>query len=235
MSGTLDTTPRRPSKAQRRKAKQAFAQVTAAPTPVAKPSFLDGLERVLVLLFYVWFFHRFGTLFMANPSWSCGILLVSETMSVIFLLTRKPASSIAGSFGAWMVALVGTLTPLLIFPGDGPIGPAELGSALLFIGSMTQLYSKLILGRSFGLVAANRGVKKTGAYGIVRHPIYASYLICHVATFYLNPSLWNLGVYALCWTLQVTRIMIEERHLSADPRYRDYKAEVPYRLIPGVF
>ena len=84
MSGVLPTTERRPAKRQRRKATKVCAEVT---TPASVPplgtrsklSILDGLERVLVLLFYVWFFHRFGTLFMQQPTWSCGILLVSET------------------------------------------------------------------------------------------------------------------------------------------------------------
>src|SRR6187200_3439740 len=175
MSGTLHTTERRQAKAQRRRAKKVCAQL-ATPVPALPGNtysrLLDGLERVLVLLFYVWFFHRFGTLFMQGPTWACGILLVSETMSVLFLLIRRPANTIAGSVGAWAVAVVATLTPLLIFPGDCPVGPAELGSALLLIGSLTQFDAKITLGRSFGLVAAHRGLKKTGAYGIVRHPIY---------------------------------------------------------------
>ena len=36
---------------------------------------------------------------------------------------------------------------------------------------------KLSLGRSFGLMPANRGVVSTGMYRLVRHPIYLGYLV----------------------------------------------------------
>jgi protein-S-isoprenylcysteine O-methyltransferase Ste14 len=33
------------------------------------------------------------------------------------------------------------------------------------------------LGRSFGFVAADRGLRASGPYAMVRHPVYASYLL----------------------------------------------------------
>ena len=57
----------------------------------------------------------------------------------------------------------------------------------------------------------------------------------HVAFLLLNPTLWNLGLYALCYGPQVPRLLAEERLFSRDPQYRAYQAAVPYRLIPGVF
>ena len=40
----------------------------------------------------------------------------------------------------------------------------------MLIGLYVQISGKLILGRSFGLIAANRGIKVAGPYRIVRHP-----------------------------------------------------------------
>ena len=51
---------------------------------------------------------------------------------------------------------------------------SALGLALVIVG-------KMALGRSFGLVPANRGVVVRGPYTLVRHPIYTGYLITHVA------------------------------------------------------
>ena len=82
---------------------------------------------------------------------------------------------------------------------------------------------------------ANRGVKLGGPYRYVRHPMYAGYLLCHVAFLLLNPSPWNLVVYALCDGLQVPRILAEERLLCRDGTYAAYRARVRWRLIPGVF
>ena len=61
---------------------------------------------------------------------------------------------------------------------------AALGLALVIVGKMT-------LGRSFGVVPANRGVVVRGPYGVVRHPIYAGYLLTHIGFLAANPSPWN--------------------------------------------
>jgi len=51
----------------------------------------------------------------------------------------------------------------------------------------------------------------------------------------MNPTLWNLAMYAVCDGLQIPRILAEERLLGRDRRYQDYRATVRYRLLPGVF
>jgi protein-S-isoprenylcysteine O-methyltransferase Ste14 len=47
--------------------------------------------------------------------------------------------------------------------------------------------------------------------------------------------LQNVLVLAFHWTLQIGRIVREERLLSNDEKYRDYAQRVRYRLIAGVF
>jgi protein-S-isoprenylcysteine O-methyltransferase Ste14 len=51
----------------------------------------------------------------------------------------------------------------------------------------------------------------------------------------MNPTLWNLILYLACESFMVLRVLAEERLLSADPRYREYRNEVRYRLVPGLF
>jgi protein-S-isoprenylcysteine O-methyltransferase Ste14 len=65
--------------------------------------------------------------------------------------------------------------------------------------------------------------------------MYTGYLVSHLAFLLMNPTWWNLGVYAFCYALQTPRLLAEERLLARDPQYRDYQAAVRYRLIPGVF
>jgi protein-S-isoprenylcysteine O-methyltransferase Ste14 len=103
------------------------------------------------------------------------------------------------------------------------------------MGLLVQLHAKLTLGRSIGCIPANRGLKLAGPYRFVRHPMYAGYLLSHLAFLAMNPTAWNLAVYALCYGVQVPRLMAEERLLGGDPRYREYQAAVRYRLIPGLF
>jgi protein-S-isoprenylcysteine O-methyltransferase Ste14 len=91
------------------------------------------------------------------------------------------------------------------------------------------------LGRSFGLLPANRGLILRGPYRLVRHPMYFGYLLVHVGFLLLNPSLWNLMVYVAAYACQVPRLLVEERLLARDKSYAEYQQQVRYRLIPGVF
>ena len=76
---------------------------------------------------------------------------------------------------------MGTIFPLLAVPvAAGALVPAGLSGAIMLIGLYVQISAKVILGRSFGLIAANRGIKVAGPHRIVRHPMYAGYTILHV-------------------------------------------------------
>ncbi len=82
-----------------------------------------------------------------------------------------------------------------------------------------MIAGKLALGRSFGLVPANRGVVIGGVYGVVRHPIYAGYLLTHVAFACAHPTTWNVTVLVLTDTALIIRALLEERVLEADRSY----------------
>ena len=81
----------------------------------------------------------------------------------------------------------------------------------------------------------NRGVVATGPYSIVRHPIYAGYLLTHAATLALFPSVWNVAIIVIADTALVFRALAEERVLSADSEYQSYCGRVAWHLLPGVF
>ncbi|MGH9201360.1 MAG: methyltransferase family protein, partial [Vicinamibacterales bacterium] len=82
---------------------------------------------------------------------------------------------------------------------------------------------------------ANRGVVHWGLYRIVRHPIYAGYLVSHLAFVLTYPTLWNAVVWACSDGAQFVRVRYEEQLLGRDPSYASYSQTVRWRVLPGVF
>jgi protein-S-isoprenylcysteine O-methyltransferase Ste14 len=113
--------------------------------------------------------------------------------------------------------------------------PEALGAALQIAGICWQLFAKFSLRRSFGVLPANRGVVSHGAYRFVRHPMYLGYFIMDMGFLLTNFGVQNIIAYGAQVTLQIVRIIREEKILSADERYRAYKGKVHYRVIPGLF
>jgi protein-S-isoprenylcysteine O-methyltransferase Ste14 len=194
----------------------------------------DLIERVLVVALYGPLCFNLGGAAQGG-SWPDLLLLLSEGTVVLFILIRRRTSDVSIRPGDWLVAVSGTALPLLARAGgDGPVG-AAICTLLMTFGFMLQVSAKVTLRRSFGIVAANRGVKISGPYAFVRHPMYAGYMLTQIGFLLLNPTLWNLSIYLLAFSCQIVRILSEERLLTEDPGYRSFRGNVPYRLIPGVF
>jgi protein-S-isoprenylcysteine O-methyltransferase Ste14 len=197
---------------------------------------LDAFERLLVLAFYVWLVWRILRHYLSEGGIANLALLPSEGLVVFFVLIRRRPTVVSRRWAEWLIALGATCSVMLSTPGIcDPFLPAAVGVVLMVCGMVVQVHAKIVLGRSFGCVPAHRGLKKSGPYMFVRHPMYAGYLLTHVAFLALNPTIWNLIVYLVCYSLQIPRILTEERLLLRDPEYRLYQAVVRYRLIPGLY
>jgi protein-S-isoprenylcysteine O-methyltransferase Ste14 len=198
---------------------------------------LDWAERLLVLGFYGWLVARILLDYQAHGRLANLLVLPSEGLVVLLLLLRRRATEISRHPGEWLIALMGTCAPMMVdtTASGRALVPQAVGGTFLLTGLLLHLYAQITLGRSLGCVPAHRGLKLTGPYRFVRHPMYAGYLLTHVAFLALNPTLWNVAVYTLCDALHVVRLLAEERLLSRDPRYRAYQSAVRYRLIPGLF
>lgn len=197
---------------------------------------LDWAERGVMLGLYAWLVMRIITAYLAKGSLADLLLLPSEGLVVFFLLIRRPATQISPRPMDWILAFAATISPLLANPTlASPLAPGAVSVGLILMGILVQVSAKLVLARSFGFVAANRGLKFSGPYRHVRHPMYFGYLLSHVGFLLANPTAWNLAVYGLCYALQVPRLLAEERLLREDPQYAEYMATVRYRLVPGVF
>lgn len=85
-------------------------------------------------------------------------------------------------------------------------------------------------------VEEGQKVISTGAYGIVRHPMYLGALFLFVGTPIALGSSWSLLVVPLFVPILYFRITNEEKTLKRDLcGYEEYTHTVKYRLIPGIF
>jgi protein-S-isoprenylcysteine O-methyltransferase Ste14 len=211
-----------------------FKTNPAYPARWLPPARLDRFEQIAIVILWVLLARRVDN--ATNPL--APLILVGETAVVIFVLLRRPTQAISLRLGDWLLAIIATFTPLLIMPVDTPAALQALiplGVGLVVVGNAVQVAAKLFLRRSFGIAPANRGIKTGGMYKIVRHPMYAGYLLIHIGILVLMPTVHNFIIYSISWSAQIPRLLAEERLLSEDPAYRGLLAKIRWRLIPGVF
>lgn len=164
-----------------------------------------------------------------------GIVCVEGMTALLFIL-RHPSQETSRRTIAWLAAPVGAFAMLLARPVEHPdAGPLAVFEIVQVVGLAIAFIGLGFLGRSFGIVAALRRVKTSGVYGLVRHPIYAAYLLSYTGYVLENPSMRNVALLALSTAGQLVRIAEEERVLVGDPDYRAYRLRVRYRLIPFVY
>jgi len=196
----------------------------------------DLMSRAtIVVLFTMLSINLFGD-FMRTGHVTGLLLLAGESLVVILTVVRRKAQLVDRSVAAAVMTLVSVAgPPLLRASGMAPLIPDVATAMVSALGLVLVLVGKMTLGRSFGLVPANRGVVVRGPYTFVRHPIYTGYLITHVAFLVANPTPWNIAVILIADTALIVRALMEERVLSEDAEYQGYCQRVGWHLVPGVF
>jgi protein-S-isoprenylcysteine O-methyltransferase Ste14 len=164
-----------------------------------------------------------------------GVGLIGLWSAVLFTV-RRPPTLVSKSIPIWIAAYFGTFGASLLRPGGPHAGWTDAGAlALQVIGIVIGCLSLAALGRSLGLVPAHRGLVTSGVYGVLRHPLYASYVFVDLGYLIQSPRVWNVAVLVVVWACQVVRIVSEERLLGTDAAYRAYALQTRWRLIPRVW
>jgi protein-S-isoprenylcysteine O-methyltransferase Ste14 len=164
------------------------------------------------------------------------LMVVSEVVTIIFsMFSRVPRKRDWNAFSV-LISTAATFYFLAfkITPGIHLI-PEWIAVCVQVAGMMIHISAKLTLRRSFGILPANRGVVVRGPYRFIRHPMYFGYIVRDIGFMLPNFGVQNLCVVLLHWTLQIGRILREEKLLSNDEAYRDYTKRVRYRVIFGLF
>jgi protein-S-isoprenylcysteine O-methyltransferase Ste14/uncharacterized membrane protein (UPF0127 family) len=163
-------------------------------------------------------------------------ILIHNTLLMVFFLTRRKSLRTSSRFTDWAVSILTLCAAMLLRPVVFVESPMMLPSAVLqYVGIAGIITALLSLGRSFGIVPANRKVVCSGMYRLIRHPMYISEIIFYSGFVLGNPTLKNVVLIVLVLTGQIWRALSEENLLCSDPSYRAYMESVRFRFIPGVF
>jgi len=201
---------------------------------VADPA--DLTARFVVVVLFTMMAIRIGGDFLETGRLTGLLLLASETLVVVLTVLRRATAIIDRSPRARVLTAISMMGPVLVRPASVAALAPEVATVLLSAaGLLVVIGGKLSLGRSFGLMPANRGVVSTGLYQLVRHPIYMGYLITHVGFVAANPTIWNAAMLVGADLALMWRAVCEERTLSQDEAYRAYQQVVRWRVVPGVF
>lgn len=196
----------------------------------------DLAARALIGGLFLALAYRLGLDFLHTQRVTSLLMLASESLVVLLMLARRRALAIDRSPLARAVTAVAVLGPFLVRPAAGSgIASDAFAASISGFGLVLVVLAKLTLGRSFGVLPANRGIVATGIYGAVRHPIYAGYLLSHIGFLCAHSLGWNFLVLGASALAQVWRLLLEERTLGEDPQYATYMQRVRWRLVPYVF
>ena len=231
---SLDYTPERPSR---------WRQVLG-----------DIIPRVLLVAFYGNFGVGFGREGLARlgPALTHGWLSAealqiyptlgkSVFMLMIAVLAIIRSQRIAGDASGYAraVALAGTffliLIPWVPMRSVLPTGLAATCSILMLAGSIASVLVVACLGRSFSILPEARRLVVSGPYRIIRHPLYMAEELMMLGFFLQYPVVWTIAMTASHGWLQIERMRLEERVLTAAfPAYADYASRT-WRVIPGIY
>ncbi len=163
-----------------------------------------------------------------------AVFIVQQVFVAAAFVARRFPNSVSRRPLDWAAALGGSFGGFLLRP-TGSQPAYAVGLILQILGLAAWTLSFFALGRSFGLVAADRGLVMRGPYAVVRHPLYTSYMVTQLGYLLQSVSAWNVAVLSFTWTCQIARAVAEERLLAEVPPYAEYRSRVRWRLMPGVW
>lgn len=199
------------------------------------------IVNVLLASVWAWFMYVNLTAYFETGRFTLLLFTMAQSEFVILLLIRKAPLAVTKNWHDYAIAIAGTFVTLMFEPssavvfGTIPSIAERIGDVFIYMAIVLEIIGYVSLNTSAGIVPANRGVKTEGMYALMRHPVYASYLLLYAGYVIGNPSPFNLVIMFFAAAFQAVRIEKEEAILSEDPAYVLYAQKVPWKLIPGVY
>ncbi len=165
--------------------------------------------------------------FILGDWWALPLFLHAMISIFLLILHRKPnkMSPFLQRLTAWTAALL----PMAI---QINVNVPLINRLVSLAGVGVAIWALVILGKSFDVSPADRGLVNRGPYKLVRHPMYSSEMFSVLAIVILELSLRNILVTLALVAVMVLRIRWEEKIISG---YQVYSSQVRSRLMPGVW
>jgi len=200
--------------------------------------FIAAANLVNPVLALMWAIFAASTWFTWTRTHSVVALLLFfvNTLFAVLFVIRRHSVSVSDNPKDWMI----TAATVLLSFSFRVVGPNNdlamfVSQGIQGVGVMLILISLIALGRSFGLIPANRGVKTHSLYSWVRHPLYTGEILFYLGFLLGNVTVFNFVVFA-CIVLGLgLRASAEERLLKNDGHYSQYLKEVRFRFFPGLY
>jgi len=204
----------------------------------------EGLQRILhwpsnlfiAMLWSIFVLSAYRHWHQNGELLSLGLVFVNTLLFFLFL-TRRESKEISRRLLDWIIPIATVGISMFLRPNPVVNNNVLNVSSILIqlAGILGITFSLCSLGRSFGVIPANRRIKISGAYKLVRHPVYASEMLFYFGFLIGNISIFNLCAVLLILLGQLYRAASEEFLLSKERIYSTYMAIVPYRFFPKIY
>ena len=197
------------------------------------------VDRTIALIAaapFIWLtYSRVRSVGIDLPS---GVLVAQALVFVVTMVSRKTPVRVSTNPWYWLLTFLETywlfLVVVLVRHGK-PIVPHIASDSLAIFSLLLMIWGRLSLGRSIGLVPAQRSLVSAGAYKYVRHPIYLGTSLNLIAVALNGYSSMNFVIVALGIFWFGLKSAVEESYLHSDPQYAEYMRRVRWRWLPGIF
>jgi len=166
--------------------------------------------------------------------------LVRRRLRVGPTAERDPAQKRIQAVASLMLAALFVLSAL-----DHRFGWSDLPDRAAVIGNLAVIGGLLGMSRVFientfaaATVQVDEGqrVIDTGPYALVRHPMYTAAIVMLAGVPPALDSAWGLLIIPFAVGILAWRLQAEERYLADHlPGYSEYRRQVRWRLLPGVW
>jgi len=202
-------------------------------TKALSATWLDRIVAAIACVPFAYSLHHEMRNFGFNFAWI--IANANFMLFVATMIVRRSATRVTPDPLFWLLAFAATYW-LFLFGRFADVGVSVSPAWLIFCLSVASfavsVWARISLGRSIGLVPAQRGLVTTGAYRFMRHPIYTGIFFSYTALALQNCSLRNVAIFASGAALFVIKSFVEEGFLRQDAEYERYMERVPWRWFP---